>query len=250
MSFADQLRSFYVSEQQGANSTYNTNVIIAGVYTTVKRECTRQASGYVSANNTPPNINWRGAWNILTTYVYGDGVTDLGVTYVMILPSLPVTGVQPPNALYWDVYTSPTRSFVLDVAATVSAVAAVTAISTPEQGSGLILWKGTWNAFTTYGINPETGASDAVTYQGVSYVATQGSGPLPPIVPLPPPMSAAWYVPLPSDPIYPYVPQTGTYVATSQDIQIIRAELIKKLTATENALTVTPSGPINLAISW
>lgn len=247
MSFADQLRSIYVSEQQGSNSAYNTNIIFAGVYSTVKRECTRQASGYVSSNPTPPGIVWRGAWDIFTTYVYGDGVTHLGVTYVMI-SSIPATGglTQPPNVTFWDVYTGPVRSFTLDITATITAVAAVTALPTPEQGGGFILWKGTWNSFTTYGINQTT--SDAVTYQGTSYVAQRGSvGEAPQLFPPPNP---AWVAPTISDPLYPYVPQTGTYVPTSEDIAVIRGELIKKLTASDNALTVTAAGPINITISW
>ena len=104
MSFADQLRAFYVLKQPGSNTAYNTSIIFAGVYDTTKRECVRQASGYISAPPTPASINWRGAWNNTYTYAVGDGVTNLGVSYVCILTNV---NVAPPNALFWSVYTAP-----------------------------------------------------------------------------------------------------------------------------------------------
>lgn len=236
MSFAEQLRSIYVSEQPGANSTYDTNLIFAGVYNTTVRECTRQAAGYISVPPTPPNINWRGAWSVALTYAPGDGVTDLGISYVCILLH---SGIQPPSALFWAVYTAPTRSFTLDVTATTAAVAAVTAMPRPEQGGGVVTWRGGWNNYTEYVLN------DAVTYQGASYVCSTPNLNLPPFPP-----GAYWYSPVPSDPIYKYVPQTGTYVATPQDLLVIRDKLIKKLTSTDMGLTVVPAGPINITISW
>lgn len=236
MSFADQLRAFYVSKQPTSNSAYNTSIIFAGVYDTTKRECVRQASGYISVPPTPPNIRWLGTWNNATPYIAGDGVTNLGVSYVCILAN---TNVVPPNVTFWAVYTAPTRSFTLDVTATTAAVASVTALPTPEQGGGIVTWRGIWNDFTQYIIN------DAVTYNGASYVCTA-----PNINVTPVPINSYWNFPSPSDPIYPYVPQTGTYVATSQDLLVIRDQLVKKLTAADMGLTVVTSGPINITISW
>ena len=57
-------------------------------------------------------------------------------------------------------------------------------------------------------------------------------------------------LPQPGDPGYPYVPVPGTYVATADDVILIRDMLIKKLTASDMGLTVTPTGPVNLTIAW
>jgi hypothetical protein len=286
MSFAEQLRSIYISEQPSANTTYDTNIIFAGVYGATVRECKRQAIGAISlpptptitsnrgqwlgtnsyipgdgvtyigavyvcingnVNQQPPNplywvvvppvnIVWKGAWNALSVYNYGDGTIDAGVSYVCILQH---TGQQPPNATYWAVYTQPARSFTLDITSTTAAVAAVTALPRPEQGGGVVVWRGVWNNYTEYVLN------DAVTYQGASYVCSVPNINLPPFPP-----NAYWYSPAPGDPIYQYVPQTGTYVATSADLVLIRDRLIKKLTTADMGLTVVLSGPINITISW
>lgn len=64
---------------------------------------------------------------------------------------------------------------------------------------------------------------------------------------IPPPV-----LPQPGDPGYPYNPlaYTGIYVATAEDIILIRDMLIKKLTSADMGLTVTPTGPVNLTIAW
>lgn len=146
MSFAEQLRTIFNTTSTvlaTVNSSYSTNLIFAGVYDVVKRECINQARG-MTPNPTPP-----------PTY-------------------LPIPRV---------------RSFVLDTTATVNAVAAITVI--------------------------------------------------------PPPV-----LPQPGEPGYPYVPVPGTYVATTDDVILIRDMLIKKLTAADMGLTVTPTGPVNLTIAW
>lgn len=286
MSFAEQLKSFYITSQPGANTTYDTNLIFAGVYSAVTRECVRQSVGNValpptpsitvdrgtwssivayapgdgvvhvgatyvcilSNTNQPPpdalywtvvpptNLAWLGAWSALTTYNYGDSVSNLGISYVCIQSHL---NQPPPDALYWAVYNQPARSFTLDLTATTTAVAAVTAIPRPEQGGNVVIWRGSWNSYTEYVLN------DAVTFQGVSYVCPT---PNLNVAPLPP--NAYWYAPLPSDPVYPYVPQTGTYVASSADLVVIRDRLIKKLTSADMGLTAVASGPVNITISW
>ncbi len=287
MSFAEQLITFYISEQASANTTYDTNIIFAGVYGAAVRECTRQAVGNIAlpptpnivtnrglwlptnvyipgdgitynnaiyvcivgnVNQAPPNpifwavvppsnIVWKGPWSNILNYNYGDGVSESGISYVCIQSHL---NQMPPDVAYWAVYTPPTRSFTLDVTATTAAVAAVTTLPRPEHGGGVITWRGAWNSYTEYVLN------DAVSYFGTSYVCAIPAGGSTP--PLPP--NAYWYIPLPSDPIYPLLPKTGTYVATDADLIVIRDKLIKKLTSTDMGLTAVPSGTVNVTISW
>ena len=52
MSFADQLRTIFTSNQPGANTAYATNIIFSGVYDTVRNQCISLSRG-----NTGPPLN-------------------------------------------------------------------------------------------------------------------------------------------------------------------------------------------------
>ncbi len=95
-----------------------------------------------------PGLVWRGTWNALTSYVVDDAVEFGGSSYVAVAPSV---GSQPPSP-DWNVLASQGATGPQGV-----------------QGEPGLVWRGTWNAVTSYVVD------DAVEFGGSSYVAVTPS---------------------------------------------------------------------------
>lgn len=115
------------------------------------------AKGDTGATGSPgapgPAINWLGAWSGATAYVFGDGVSIAGSSYVCILAH---TNHSPPNGTYWNLLAQAGAAGATGATGATGAAGAT--------GARGLTWRGTWNSGTAYV------ADDAVESGGSSYV--------------------------------------------------------------------------------
>lgn len=90
----------------------------------------------------PPGMDWRGAWDSLTTYSFPDAVSYNGSTWLAVADNI---GQAPdlPSSPYWNIIAEK-----------------------GSQGTVGLNWLATWSSLTTYSVR------DVVQYGGSSFVAT------------------------------------------------------------------------------